>query len=246
MKEIIQNFRSLSLMLSIPILNIFYVLLNNAERGAYSLMTDLDRNIPFVKEFIIPYVIWYFFVFGTLVFFCLKDKKVYYQTLLSIDLGLIICYITYFVFQTHVPRPELIGDDILTKLVALIYFKDQPYNAFPSIHVLLSFLMIKGNNKYQGRNFWNMSLVYINGILIILSTLFVKQHVVLDVFAGIVLGNVVFDLVYTLDLEKLRVKLKKPYSKLIAKNKVEATTSSGMKGASVEVLGKRDTQKISS
>jgi len=221
MKIVIQNLRSLSLILTIPLLNIFYFLLNNPQRGAYSLVTDLDHYIPFVKEFIIPYVIWYFYIFGTLVFLCLKDKKVYYRTILAIDIGLLICYVIFFAFQTHVPRPLLVGDDIFTKLVALIYSHDQPYNGFPSIHVLLSFLMIKGINKYQERNLWNMSIVYLIGILIILSTVFVKQHVVLDVLAGIIIGNVIFDLVYCLDMEKTRAMLKKPASMLLVSKKGE-------------------------
>lgn len=221
MKNIIQNIRPLCLMLSIPILNVFYALLNNADRGAYSLVTDLDQNIPFLKEFIVPYIIWYFFIFGTLVYFCFKDKKVYYRTLLAINLGLLVCYGIYFVFQTHVPRPELVGDDLLTKLVALIYSNDQPYNAFPSIHVLLSFLMIKGINKYQYKNHLNMSVVYLNAILITLSTLFVKQHVILDVFAAIVLGSLIFDLAFYANIEELRIRLKKPSLLLTVKKKSE-------------------------
>ncbi|WP_019850131.1 phosphatase PAP2 family protein [Desulfitobacterium sp. PCE1] len=217
MQTILQNLRPLCLMLSIPLLNIFYALLNNADRGAYSLVTDLDHAIPFSKVFIVPYIIWYFFIFGTLVYFCFKDKKVYYRTLLALDLGLLVCYGIYFLFQTQVPRPELVGHDVLTKLVALIYSNDQPYNAFPSIHVLLSFLMIKGINKYQGKNYLNISLVYLNAVLIILSTLFVKQHVILDVLGAIVLGSVMFDLVFYANMEELRARLKKPYLLLMLK-----------------------------
>lgn len=210
MQTIIKNLRPLSYMLSIPILNIFYALLNNADRGAYSLVTDLDQTIPFLKGFIVPYIIWYFFILGTFVYFCLKDKKVYYRTLLAYNLGLLACYGIYFVFQTHVPRPELVGQDVMTKLVALIYSQDQPYNAFPSIHVLSTFLMVKGINKCRGKNYLNQSLVYANAVLIILSTLFVKQHVILDVLAAIVLGSLLFDLVYHANWEELWISLRKP------------------------------------
>jgi hypothetical protein len=216
-----QNLKSLSLMLSIPVLNIIYCFLNNPDRGTYSLVTDLDQNVPFLKVFILPYLIWYVFIFGTLIYFCFKDKKIYHRTLIAINLGLLISYGIYFIFQTHVPRPELTGTDVLTRLVAFVYSNDQPYNAFPSIHVLVSFLMIKAINKYPGKNFLNLSSVYLTTVLIMLATQFIKQHVVLDLLSAIVLGSLIFDLVYSINPEALAVWLKRPYSVWGAKKRSE-------------------------
>ena len=183
MQKFIKKLMPFCLMLSIPTSNIIYCLLNNVNRGTHSLVTDLDRAVPFLKIFILPYLIWYFFIFGTLTYFCFKDRKIYYRTLLSINLGLLIAYGIYFFFQTNVPRPDLISNDFLTGLIAFVYNTDKPYNAFPSIHVLTSFLMIKAINKYPAKNYLNVTLVYITAILIILATQFVKQHVVLDLLS---------------------------------------------------------------
>lgn len=212
-------------MLSIPISNILYCLLNNANRGIHSLVTDIDQGVPLLKLFVLPYISWYFFIFGTLTYFCLKDKNIYYRTLLSINLGLLISYGIYFFFQTYVPRPELIGDDVLTMLISFIYSNDQPYNAFPSIHVLLSFLMIKAINKYPAKNYLNVTIVYINAILIILATQFIKQHVILDLLSAIVLGGLIFDLVFYLNMERLRALLKDPYMWLIMKKNQRSNNS---------------------
>lgn len=224
MKEIrkhINHLMPLCLMLSIPILNIIYCLLNNDNRGTHSLVTDLDLGVPFLKIFILPYVLWYFFIFGTLTYFCMKDKKIYYRTVLSLNICLLISYGIYFFFQTNVPRPDLIGNDILTRLIAFVYNNDQPYNAFPSIHVLTSFLMIKAINKHSAKNCLNVSLVYITAILIILATQFIKQHVVLDLLSAIVLGGLVFDLVFHLNMEGLQGWLKRSYLWLMMKKKSE-------------------------
>ncbi|EHQ90341.1 phosphatase PAP2 family protein [Desulfosporosinus youngiae] len=210
MQKKIKGLMPLFLMLSIPISNILYCLLNNGDRGIHSLVTDIDQGVPFIKLFILPYIAWYFFIFGTLTYFCFKDKNIYYRTLLSINLGLLISYGIYFFFQTHVPRPELIGDDLLTMLTAFIYSNDQPYNAFPSIHVLLSFLMIKAINKYPAKNYLNVTFVYINAILIILATQFIKQHVILDLLSAILLGGLIFDLVFYVNMERLGELLKAP------------------------------------
>lgn len=219
MQKIIKNLMPLSLILSIPISNIVYCLLNNANRGTHSLVTDLDQGVPFLKVFILPYMMWYFFILGTLAYFCLKNKKIYYRTLLSINLGLLIAYGTYFFFQTTVPRPALIGNDILTTLLAFVYTNDQPYNAFPSIHVLTSFLMIKAINKYPSKNYLNISLIYITAILIILATQFIKQHVILDLLASIVLGGLIFDLVFYVNMEGFRAWLKEPNLWLMMKKR---------------------------
>ncbi|MCB8817472.1 phosphatase PAP2 family protein [Desulfosporosinus shakirovi] len=211
MQKIIKNLMPLCLMLSIPISNIIYVMLNNANRGTHSLVTDLDQGVPFLKIFILPYLSWYFFIFGTLTFFCFKDKKIYYRTLLSINLGLLISYGIYFFFQTNVPRLDIVGNDFLTMLIAFVYNNDQPFNAFPSIHVLLSFLMIKAINKYPAKNYLNVTVVYITAILIILATQFIKQHVILDLLSSIILGGLIFDLVFHVNIEGLRAWLKEPY-----------------------------------
>ncbi|MBU5483544.1 phosphatase PAP2 family protein [Clostridium sp. MSJ-11] len=192
-------FHMLSLV-SIPIINVFYALLNNANRGVYTIITEVDRNIPFVKEFIVPYIIWYPFIFLTLFYLCTKDLKIYYRTLISLNLGLIICYITYFLFQTTVPRPILYGDDLFTKLTRIIYYFDKPFNCFPSIHVLTCYLMIKGISFEE--NLFIKFSVYIVSTIIIISTLFVKQHVVLDLVSAILVGEFVFYLVGRLNFKR--------------------------------------------
>ncbi|MCO1603530.1 phosphatase PAP2 family protein [Desulfosporosinus nitroreducens] len=221
MQKIIKNLMPLFLMLSIPISNIIYVLLNNANRGTHSLVTDLDQGVPFLKIFVLPYLSWYFFIFGTLTFFCFKDKKIYYRTLLAINLGLLISYGIYFFFQTNVQRPDLVGNDFLTMLIAFVYNNDQPFNAFPSIHVLLSFLMIKAINRYPAKNYLNVAIVYITAILIILATQFIKQHVILDLLSSIVLGGLIFDLVFYVNMEGLRAWLKEPYLWSMVKKRSE-------------------------
>jgi membrane-associated phospholipid phosphatase len=161
-------------------------------------MTDMDRGIPFLKIFIIPYVVWYLFILCTFVYFCLKDRETYYKTLLSLDLGLLICYGVYFFYQTTVPRPSLVGEDILTRMVAWVYATDQPFNCFPSIHSLTSYLMFKGIRHSSIRNKRNQLVISSIAFTIILSTLFVKQHAVLDAIAAIFLGEVLFNLISTI------------------------------------------------
>lgn len=189
-------------MIAFLIVGSLYPLFNSDSRGVYSLVTEFDTALPFMKEFIIPYIAWYPFMAFGLLYFCIKDKDIYYKILISLIIGTLISYATFFVFQTHVPRPELTGSDLFTKLVSIIYANDKPYNCFPSLHVLQTYLIIKGIKVSTLKNKLNDFVITSTGTLIILSTQFIKQHVILDLVVSVILGEVLFRLVCKLDLEK--------------------------------------------
>ncbi|MFL0248226.1 phosphatase PAP2 family protein [Candidatus Clostridium stratigraminis] len=159
------------------------------------MVTNIDNSIPFLKVFILPYVAWYAFIFIIMAYLCYKDRKTYYITITAYLLGLIASYITFYFFQTTVPRPEVIGSDILSKIIQSIYRADKPYNCFPSIHVLTSYLMIKAMMTSSARNKINLVIIGSSSVLIIISTLFIKQHVILDVFSGVIYADVLYRLV---------------------------------------------------
>ena len=181
-----------------PILGLVYKILNNNPREAVILSTDVDSMIPFLPVFILPYIIWYAFIFGYLVYFWYKDIRVYMKTLTLIVVGELICFLIYFFFQTTVPRPKLVGDGILIDLVGMIYSHDQPYNAFPSIHVLTTFAIILGSISIRNKHIIHSIFIPVMGSLIILSTLFVKQHYILDMFASMFLTSFIYGIVFEL------------------------------------------------
>ncbi|MCM3717395.1 phosphatase PAP2 family protein [Fictibacillus phosphorivorans] len=221
MRIVKENILALSLLLSIPLLNIIYQVLNHGERGARQLITAVDYQIPFVEIFVVPYVLWYAFIFLMFVYFCLYDRAIYYRTLLSFCVGMLVCYVIYFFFQTTVPRPELVGNGILTNMVRYVYGADQPFNCFPSIHVLSSYLMILG---IRHSKLWTIKkdiIVSSISYSIILSTLFVKQHVVLDVVAAVLLGSLLFKLFYYLETETVA-----SFFKRMTKTKLQSTEKS--------------------
>lgn len=179
-------------MLAIPVLNIFYAILNRPGPEVNSLLSDLDKLIPFLPVFIIPYVIWYPFIAGTLLLFFFTDKRIYYRALATLCLGMIVCYCIYAVFQTTVPRPVLSDTGWLHDIVAFVYANDQPFNCFPSIHVLTCFVMIKNLRKYNLLSPALRLVLITIAWSIIASTVFVKQHVVLDAVGAILLVEVLY------------------------------------------------------
>ncbi|MBT2289369.1 phosphatase PAP2 family protein [Paenibacillus albidus] len=198
MSRSFQTYLPLLWILVIPVLNIFYGILNGNHGQVSSLMTDLDAAIPFVPGFIIPYLIWYPFIIFMLVVFCIKDKSVYYRILFTQCISLIVCYMIYYLFQTTVPRPLIPGEGVLYRLVNFVYSTDNPYNCFPSIHVLTSYLMIKGAAVCPGLYARARLVVNLCAWSIICSTLFVKQHVLLDAAGAIALVEILWYLMFRL------------------------------------------------
>lgn len=196
MNVIKRNFRLLLFTLTFPMLGVLYPLLNRPGIRTYSLVTDFDVSLPFVKSFVIPYIAWYPFILLTLAYLLIKDRKIFLNVIAILDICLLLAFSTYVVYQTTVPRPILAGDDMLTNLVRSIYSGDRPYNCFPSLHVIETYILMKAMAASESKGKALNLIVQTLGTLIILSTFFIKQHVILDAVYGIVLVELVFNVVY--------------------------------------------------
>jgi membrane-associated phospholipid phosphatase len=79
-----------------------------------------------------------------------------------------------------VKRKKITGGELRSKLINYIYDHDGETNAFPSGHVYGSLLMTYYLVE-AGFGWW----WYVIGIAVSLSTLFVKQHYIVDIFGGL-------------------------------------------------------------
>ncbi|MFD0694352.1 phosphatase PAP2 family protein [Paenibacillus sp. GCM10027628] len=176
-------------LLSIPMVGFIYVYLNHGGERYFSLVTDLDRQIPFLKIFVVPYVSWYVFLLAGFMYLAYKDRQTYYKTLLQFIIGLLLCYVVYAIYQTYVPRPQISGDDWMLRLVQWVYRVDQPFNCFPSTHVLTSYLMMKAYLSTTQISRLVTTAVTLMSLLIIASTQFMKQHVLLDIVGAVLVAE---------------------------------------------------------
>ncbi|PZT56652.1 phosphatase PAP2 family protein [Paenibacillus silvae] len=197
---------SLSLMLSLAVMGMFYDILNSPERGYVVLNSPIDQMLPFIPAMSIPYLGWYPFVFGVLAYLCAKDRLKYYRVLLSMNICVWICYLIYFNFQTMVPRPELTVAGPGSAVISWLYSQDRPFNCFPSIHALHSYLVMRAVLSVSNIRRFIKVLVSAGAALIIISTLLIKQHVIYDALGAIVLGECIFTIITGLALHRRRRK----------------------------------------
>ncbi|AOH56301.1 phosphoesterase [Peribacillus muralis] len=165
-----------------------YSIINQSSGHAVDVTTLIDGEIPFIKEFVVPYLLWYPYIYGLLIYYCFVDRKHYFVALGSLVSGKLVCFVIYSLWQSTVPRPDVVGNDIFAHLMRFVYSHDQPVNCLPSIHVLTTFIMMIVVHKRREQHKWEYAGVTAFGTLIILSTLFTKQHAVLDVLSGILLA----------------------------------------------------------
>ncbi len=178
--------------LSIPLVSMTYPILNQYRGNTNDLFTFVDSLIPFNKFFILPYVSWYAFILVFSAILCVLDKEKYLKLLITINIGMITCYVIYYFYPTYVPRPIITGRDFLSNLVLNLYANDNPYNAFPSIHVLNSALISFYIYKSDKVNKTIKLICIIMSFSIILSTMFIKQHYFADVVASMVFSCVLY------------------------------------------------------
>lgn len=174
------------------IVNGTYLFINYKRGNERILETAIDKAIPFCKYFIIPYVVWYGYMAFFIAFLCFVDGDKYFRTITNLMAGMLISYLIYHFFPTYVPRPKLYGSDIFTKLVLAIYGQDNPYNCFPSVHVLNTFIVALYVQKSKALGKKMKITSFITAVLIILSTLFIKQHYVPDVISSLAIGIVLY------------------------------------------------------
>ncbi len=157
--------------------------------STHNLTTALDNRIPFVPPFIIVYL--GCFLFWIVEFLnSAKNKEVYSKFLIASLFGGVVCFICFVFFPVEMSRPEIIGTDVFSFLIRLAYGIDRPINLLPSMHCFASWLCFIMTRSQKSSSKMHIIFSFVICVLICLSTLFVKQHIVLDVFAGILLAEI--------------------------------------------------------
>ncbi len=168
-----------------------YEFLNHIGRDhLIDLSTPFDKAIPVIPVFVIPYLSFIPILFVVLPAILWRDAKAFERFGLSVFVTQMVLNVLYLLVPGTLTRPDLSGTDPFTTLLRELVWKlDEPINTFPSNHVALSVIAILTLGLSFGwRKFWPLQVWL---VLVCASTLFVHQHVLLDVISGIVCGAAV-------------------------------------------------------
>ncbi|MEY4744603.1 MAG: hypothetical protein RL272_548 [Candidatus Parcubacteria bacterium] len=161
-----------------------YHLLNVRRDPLHVMALPLDWLIPLVPAFSIPYLLYLPYLFFTAAYGILATDQ-WKRVTASFLVAQIAACVAYVAYQTHVPRPAVPDDALFGNLLRFIYSYDQPYNTFPSLHAAHSLISLYWWRRMNVR--WFRAAAALTA-LILLSTVLLKQHVLLDVSAGAALA----------------------------------------------------------
>lgn len=172
----------------------------------HDVYTSIDATIPFISWFIYPYIYWFLFVAGTIAFLFFTSRKDFYKCTAFLFIGMTVCLIAFTIYPTSFDhRPIVIDSNPVNQfLVSFIYTADKSQNVCPSIHVYNSIgcaiALIKCQRFKDSRGMKVFAIV--SAVSITLSTMFIKQHSIIDAIMAIILAVVLYIIVYQVDYSK--------------------------------------------
>jgi membrane-associated phospholipid phosphatase len=152
-------------------------------------VTWVDRAIPLVPEMIVFYMLGYVFVF--LPTFLVRQAADMLWVAVVFCLVLSAAFAVFHFFPVRMDKLYATGGDLFSRITYFHQDADTEYNNFPSLHValnLFAFLVIWYLRPQL------MGWLFPLPLLIVASTLLVKQHLLIDVVGGGVLAVVAFAL----------------------------------------------------
>ena len=160
--------------------------------GYWPTQTWLDSHIPFCEWFVIPYCLWYPLLVAVGLWLLRKDRAGFRRYMRFLALTFFLSEVIWLLVPNGQDlRPAVMPrNNPLTRLAASLYAIDTNTNVFPSVHVVGAIgaaWAVRKTPSLRGRNLLRQA-VSLLAFLICLSTLFIKQHAVLDVVSGLVLS----------------------------------------------------------
>lgn len=163
----------------------------------------IDAKIPLVPWFVYFYFLTFPLGFVTFFYLAYANKKNLYNICLTMIISFAISGIIYFFWQTEMTKPVLEPTSFTNKFLLWTWGSTNPINCFPSQHCFMAIAMIiacltAGKNM----NIWFKIPTILISIMIILSTVFLKQHFLLDFVTSFLIMVPIYLLVHFLKFGK--------------------------------------------
>ena len=109
----------------------------------------------------------------------------------------------FLLLPAELRRPEVPGTDFFSRLTRFVYFVDQPNNLCPSLHVVCSYYCWRALWDTEGIPLWYRRFNFVFLLLVCASILLVKQHLIVDIPAGVLVSEIPLQLAKRFKWERL-------------------------------------------
>lgn len=171
----------------LPVYLLLFVMAeNHVVSNAHRIHSPLDNYIPFAEVFVLPYFIWFgYMFFGFFYLYKRRDPKPFYRLCGSCFTAMTIFLIVSVVYPNyHDLRPVVMPrDNIFCDMLGFLYMIDTPTNLLPSIHVCatISVHTALATSDDFNRLPHARHITFVLSVLIVLATMLIKQHSTVDV-----------------------------------------------------------------
>lgn len=156
----------------------------------HNIELELDQLIPFVPCTVAIYLGCYLFWIVNYILIARQGKQEVCQFFVADFLSRTVCLACYLFYPTTNTRPFVEADGFWNQVMLGLYATDPADNLFPSIHCLVSWFCYIGLRGKKNIPNWYRGLSWVLALLVCISTLTTKQHVIVDVIGGVLLAEI--------------------------------------------------------
>ena len=162
--------------------------------GFHIIHTAVDNMIPVVEVFIIPYALWLPYLVIGMIAIAIRSRKLSRKTSYMLMAGMTLFIVISLVYPNALELRAAIPDrqNIFMDLIKYLHSIDTPTDVLPSLHVYDAIVVAAGLHLTFRDKKVMLVLSDILTVLIVLSTMFIKQHSIIDVISAIILFIPVF------------------------------------------------------
>lgn len=162
-----------------------YFLIKNFINDYHIINSFID--IPLIKSFVYFYDLWYpFIVLNTFIIYK-YDRKLFSMLIATMVISTVMAHITFIIYPSMVLRPDIKVTGLTSWILDFTYRTDTPaINCLPSMHCIYCFVTSYYIIKCNNINIKKRLPIVIFSALIVLSTLFIKQHILEDVILAFI------------------------------------------------------------
>lgn len=154
--------------------------------------TPIDELIPFLPWTISIYWGCYLFWGVNYGLSALQSRAERNRFFCADILARLVCFVFFLLLPTTNIRPEVTGVTVWDELMRTLYSIDAADNLFPSIHCLASWICWIGVRRRTDIPAVYRHASLLIALLVCASTVTTKQHVIVDVFGGILLAEICY------------------------------------------------------
>ena len=157
--------------------------------GFHIIHTAIDDMIPVVEVFIIPYALWLPYLVAGMIAIAIYSRPISRKTSYMLMAGMTLFIIISLAYPNALELRAAIPDrqNIFMDWINYLHQIDTPTDVLPSLHVYDAIVVAAGIHLTFKDKKALLIASDVLAFLIVLSTMFIKQHSIIDVIAAFII-----------------------------------------------------------